>query len=1144
MPDNERVDVTNPIRAITSVSRQKRWAVKTRTGCFTCRNRRVKCDETKPNYRRCAILGRACPGYGVVMPTRTTVELIGFGPRSPVAANSQQGWRSSINIESRPPNWDFVECLRYYYSVVRPEAVNDMNDIRDPPIHSKTFNSTSFMCHVMTSQIARATKSRGRILKPGEDPAFAGLWQVYYYHMGQHISEINSSIRGDAPAYNIERALYGISVLLALDLLGHLTTWRAHVRGYLALVQRLGGPKAVLKLPKPAPSSFWIVLPIAVETNALCPALQQIQALNDFEDEDLAAIYDYEFAAELPYPTDLFLAMFHISRLRYQIASGDLPDSHALDSSVADVMDRIEEFDRAEWLQDKEEEANGLEVLDAVAHACQVAIRLYGIMTLPRAAVASWAASRSYPMVSALGRYESLRTFQTAELMRLLQDAWSKATFKGGLAWSLTVAGVAAADGAVVDQEFVAQCLLDIWHGGETGYSLEHDCRLKLQKLWASAFTNMTDEQCPAMDAPILVQEDAECTDNSSPQNIFTESIPNESVQPTVSHALADKSTTNEKVQGVLSVDHDGQEVLDLGWDNDDETDESRRLVQGMRNHQLWTLIRRFNKQSFEVRAIDEPPLAGLDMNIADKDEFSPDKLRAQLERAYISVVLRVLSAWGHVARLQSWREGRRTCAFLAIYAVSWLLDILVPTAVVSLVILILMPDMRNVAFPPMPIALIDSKTGGHQTPPAGVLGTTDTATGAPEAVQGEGAEQEAHSFVNSIGSLAFSTTVGDPTLDETVDKAEESGAGQLAQDVSDAKSNATKGHSDIVHGKTKAPVSAAVWEKARPVMHGLADVVDTWERFGNLLSPTTPFPTYRPRLKLASILLPIGVASCYMTAYIFTKTLGFIVGLVFFGQPLLTRAKAWLDRSYPAWQRLLELRNSILKGIPTNAQLAITLLRIGEKNKAPLPPPPSSDVLALRQKAKPVDGTTAAVANNDASAPVGIDRSSKSSNKGSGVLGFLKSTVKGGVKTALAVDRTKAAAGAHHAKERKGVVNYNADYPKNGPVCFDSRYDGQKGFAYLTETSTTPALSWSLKADDVRPAWSILLSDIEQLKKVGGLAWPNKVVVGWSLQKQVVDGLLIRTRDGKQYHLTALFMRDELFNRLIAMADQMWELR
>ena len=47
---------------------------------------------------------------------------------------------------------------------------------------------------------------------------------------------------------------------------------------------------------------------------------------------------------------------------------------------------------------------------------------------------------------------------------------------------------------------------------------------------------------------------------------------------------------------------------------------------------------------------------------------------------------------------------------------------------------------------------------------------------------------------------------------------------------------------------------------------------------------------------------------------------------------------------------------------------------------------------------------------------------------------------------------------------------------------------------------------------------------------------------MGWALEKQVVDGLVVRTKLGDEYHLTAVMIRDELFNRLIAMGSQMWE--
>lgn len=33
------------------------------------------------------------------------------------------------------------------------------------------------------------------------------------------------------------------------------------------------------------------------------------------------------------------------------------------------------------------------------------------------------------------------------------------------------------------------------------------------------------------------------------------------------------------------------------------------------------------------------PPPGGLDMNVAEQDEFSPDKLRSSVERLYMTVV-------------------------------------------------------------------------------------------------------------------------------------------------------------------------------------------------------------------------------------------------------------------------------------------------------------------------------------------------------------------------------------------------------------------------------------------------------------------------------------------------------------------------
>lgn len=41
-------------------TRQKRWAPKSRSGCLTCKKRRIKCDEARPSCSRCSVSNRTC----------------------------------------------------------------------------------------------------------------------------------------------------------------------------------------------------------------------------------------------------------------------------------------------------------------------------------------------------------------------------------------------------------------------------------------------------------------------------------------------------------------------------------------------------------------------------------------------------------------------------------------------------------------------------------------------------------------------------------------------------------------------------------------------------------------------------------------------------------------------------------------------------------------------------------------------------------------------------------------------------------------------------------------------------------------------------------------------------------------------------
>jgi len=61
--------------------------------------------------------------------------------------------------------------------------------------------------------------------------------------------------------------------------------------------------------------------------------------------------------------------------------------------------------------------------------------------------------------------------------------------------------------------------------------------------------------------------------------------------------------------------------------------------------------------------------------------------------------------------------------------------------------------------------------------------------------------------------------------------------------------------------------------------------------------------------MKLAALLAPGLLVSLFLPSWMFVKGTTFFVGFGFFGQPILERGLNWLNRTYPHWQKILEIR-------------------------------------------------------------------------------------------------------------------------------------------------------------------------------------------------------------------------------------------
>lgn len=331
-----------------------------------------------------------------------------------------------------------------------------------------------------------------------------------------------------------------------------------------------------------------------------------------------------------------------------------------------------------------------------------------------------------------------------------------------------------------------------------------------------------------------------------------TGTLPSGQCAPTESHALATADHEEKGAVQVSAKQYNGPEAKDLGWNKPPEKVPTP-LIGGLPNEELWTLIRRFNKQVYHVKATPMNPPGGLDLIVAKEDEFSPDKMRSNIERLYMTVIVGITSFAKHIARLRSWGEKKRTVAFCMVYFLAWALDFLMPLFFLTLLILVVYPPSRSLLFPPAPLALISASTGGIKNPTAGVLGSHGSLTGAPEKHEGEAVEQEAHSFVASFGSIALSSVAGKPHKSDGESKREDSvpDPSSIAMKTADARDRAASGDTSGEHNKTKQPVEEAAWEKARPVMHVIGDIADLWERLSNALSPTPPFHRSVSRIQI-----------------------------------------------------------------------------------------------------------------------------------------------------------------------------------------------------------------------------------------------------------------------------------------------------
>ncbi|KAJ5296389.1 uncharacterized protein N7443_007282 [Penicillium atrosanguineum] len=572
-------------------------------------------------------------------------------------------------------------------------------------------------------------------------------------------------------------------------------------------------------------------------------------------------------------------------------------------------------------------------------------------------------------------------------------------------------------------------------------------------------------------------------------------------------------------------------------------------LAEGLSNEDLWMLIRRFNKQIYHVKAVPDAQARDIDLNRADDEQFPPEKLRMTVERFYTSVVVGLTEFFRHVGRLRSWKEPVRTSVSCAVYFSSWFLDLLIPAILSLFVALIMFPPIRTVLFPMAP-AKTDSDASSVHSSSSDLPESHDSLTGAPENHKGEAAEQEAKNLVDSVATMAMEGAAA--KYGQTV--AEDEPDVPVTPQPLLAIEGAPDGQPDDgPEDKTKKPMRSKAAKGTDKAMRVISDITDIYEQFANLFSPTPPFYLVSSRLRLSSILTIIAFVAPFTSSYWIIKGVGFAIGLGFFGDPIFAYTLDMLNQKIPNWQDHLDMQKTLLKGVPTNAQLTLTLLRIGEISSSPSHPrqvsETSSDLASLNSPST----TTLGTLNNEPLPPQKPKRRWVFK-----LLKFVRRTIATAIRGHIAMDRAMAIAGSAHTKNLLTMLQKRGFVSKPfGPLKFDAKFERKRGAAVIDSSKEPPILYFttyqSAGLDDLRiesrkeksVLFQIPVTEIRELKKTEGLGWKGKLIVELTAgSKEAADGLVVGGGEGQSFHLTGMRSRNQLFNRLVAIDAQFWESR
>lgn len=364
--------------------------------------------------------------------------------------NEQQS-ASCIPISLQLDEFELMEAVEYYNHHIFP--IISSNQVI-PNAFTKRFDKGRVSRLITSNRHALISISIGfRILAVAQihrlsiNPRVVGpasdLWASFFRHVGVAMAALNDEIRQDPKRY-LANILRSIHLIASCELfLLNSPHWRAHVSGFMAILQEQGGLSTFIQ---DQGSSRYIMLSFLVScivANTTSSLQNQVVEVTWLDPKELYSLYKASIYPPFLCPPDLFLDILYINRLRLRLPTTSVIYSlPSIQVTVCDILKHIHEFSPLEWI-----ESCGFvnsEGLLLLSNIYQAAVALYAILALS-------CTSKFHVKRSCQDLKETYRT----RLFEALRMAVGSSVRIHSIYWPVVVAGVAASTGTVEERLLV-----------------------------------------------------------------------------------------------------------------------------------------------------------------------------------------------------------------------------------------------------------------------------------------------------------------------------------------------------------------------------------------------------------------------------------------------------------------------------------------------------------------------------------------------------------------------------------------------------------------------------------------------------------------------------------------------------------------